>query len=188
MTNSVGRRDFKADEYDLYDVKKARPYWNKICTVNEWQIIKNEEDFKEDFVCQISNDIYIMELQVIAYWHNFSQNSISNLYISANKVDNLKEKAQIKGIKAGLIFLNCVPNRFIGVEIDQVKDDYKRFGTEKSYKIPRKEIKSTYTELIDDNYCDCLNNHYEIMQRENGRIPMAERPENIRGKNGICCR
>jgi len=42
MTNSVGRRDFKADEYDLYDVKKARPFWNKVCDMAGWQIIKEK--------------------------------------------------------------------------------------------------------------------------------------------------
>lgn len=188
LTNSVGRRDFKADEYDLYDVKKARPYWNAICTTNKWEIIKNEEDFKEDFVCKIFDDIYIMELQVVGYWHNFNENYISNLYISAIKVDNLKQKAEIKGTKAGLIFMNCVPNRFIGIDINEIKENYRYSGSEQSYKIPKKEIFYQSKELIDGNFCDCLENHLEIMEQSNGRIPMAMKNFNVRGKNGICCR
>ena len=41
---------------------------------------------------------------------------------------------------------------------------------------------------LDRNFCDCLENHLEIMQQSNGRIPMAEKHFNLRGKNGICCR
>ena len=189
MVNANNRRDFRADEYDLYDVKKARPYWNQVCAVNEWEIIKNDEDFGEDFVCKIIDDIYIMELQVVGYWHNFSKDNISNLWISASKVNNLREKAKEKNTKAGLIFLNCVPNKFIGVNINQVKYEHKviKASEEKSYKIPLKDIDYIYKEIFDTNFCDCLENHYEIMLQGNGRIPMAEKEINIRGKNGICC-
>jgi|TARA_B100000085_G_scaffold285306_1_gene320888 hypothetical protein len=190
MTNSVGRRDFKAEEYQLYDVKKARPFWNKVCEIADWQIIKNIEDFGEDFVCKIIDETYIMELQVVGYWHNFNKKHISNLWISASKVNNLREKAKEKNTKAGLIFLNCVPDRFIGIDIDYVSDEFEVIKpSEKSYKIPYKTLDHyVYKELLSRNFCDCLENHLEIMQQSNGRIPMAEKKYNIRGKNGICCR
>jgi len=190
MPNSVGRRDFKAEEYELYDVKKARPFWNNVCEIAEWQIIKNIEDFGEDFVCKIIDETYIMELQVVGYWHNFDKEHISNLWISASKVNNLREKAKEKNTKAGLIFLNCVPNRFIGIDIDYVTDEYEIIKpTEKSYKIPYKTLNNyVYKELLYRNFCDCLENHLKIMQQSNGRIPMAEKEFNIRGNNGICCR
>ena len=191
MANSVGRRDFKAQEYDLYDVKKARPFWNKVCEIAEWQIIKNIEDFGEDFVCKIIDETYIMELQVVGYWHNFDKEHISNLWISASKVNNLRKKAKEKNTKAGLIFLNCVPNRFIGIDIENISYEHKviQASEEKSYKIPYKSLdRYVYKQLLDNNFCDCLLNHFPIMQQSNGRIPMAEKEFNIRGNNGICCR
>ena len=106
MVNANNRRDFKAEEYNLYDVKKARPFWSKVCEANDWEVIKDEEDFAEDYVCKILNNLYVMELQIVGYWHNFNKNNISNLWISASKVDNLKKKAQEKNTRSGLIFSN----------------------------------------------------------------------------------
>jgi len=184
MPNQNNRRDFRQDEYELYDVLKARPYWQEVCKTNQWEIIKDEEDFAEDFVCKIFDDKYFMELQIVGYWHNFDISHISNVWISESKVLNLKEK----GEKAGLIFLNCVPNRFFGLNIDLIENDWLVTNiAEKSYKIPLKEIKFNQRVLIDENLCDCLQNHYNIMQRHKGRIAMANKEFNIRGKNGICC-
>ena len=90
--NKNNRRLFVEDEYDLYDVRKARPFWNDVCEVNGWQIIKDEEDFKEDYVCKINNELYFMELQVVGYWHNFDLSHISNVRISASKINLLREK------------------------------------------------------------------------------------------------
>jgi len=189
VVNANNRRDFKADEHNLYDVRKARPFWSQVCEVNQWDILKDEEDFAEDFVCKISDNLYFMELQVVGYWHNFDKDYISNLWISASKVDNLKKKAQAKNTKAGLIFLNCVPNRFIGIDIDEIKETYKvnKSSGEKSYKIPIQKIDYLYKQLLDSNLCDCLENHIEIMEQGKGRIPMAQKNVNIRGNNGICC-
>ena len=189
MVNANNRRDFKAEEYDLYDVRKARPFWSKVCEANQWKVIKDEEDFAEDYVCKILDNLYVMELQVVGYWHNFNKDNISNLWISASKVDNLKKKAQEKNTRAGLIFLNCVPNRFIGIDIEEIKETYKvnKSSGEKSYKIPLKQIYYLSKELFDTNFCDCLENHLDIMVQGNGRIPMAQRNVNLRGKNGICC-
>ena len=184
MVNANNRRDFKADEYDLYDVRKARPYWQQICNTNQWQIIKDEEDFAEDFVCKIFDDTYFMELQVVGYWHNFDISNISNVWISASKVKNLKEKSD----KAGLIFLNCVPNRFFGINVDQVKNErYIKNIAEESYRIPLKEVNFNQKVVFDRDLCDCLENHLEIMQRQNGRLALANKDFNKRGKNGICC-
>lgn len=184
MVNSNNRRDFKADEYDLYDVRKARPYWQQVCNTNQWQIIKDEEDFAEDFVCKIFDEIYFMELQVVGYWHNFDISNISNVWISASKVKNLKDKSD----KAGLIFLNCVPNRFFGINVDQVKNDWKiKNIAEESYRIPLKEINFNQKVVFDRDLCDCLENHLEIMQRQNGRLALANKDVNKRGINGICC-
>ena len=184
MVNSNNRRNFKADEYDLYDVRKARPYWQEVCKTNQWQIIKDEEDFAEDFVCKIFDDIYFMELQVVGYWHNFDISNISNVWISASKVKNLKEKSD----KAGLIFLNCVPNRFFGINVDQVKNEWQiKNIAEESYRIPLKEINFNQKVVFDRHLCDCLENHLEIMQRQNGRLALANKDFNKRGINGICC-
>ena len=189
MVNANNRRDFKAEEYDLYDVRKARPIWHQVCKANESQVIKDEEDFAEDYVCKILDSLYVMEIQVVGYWHNFDIEYISNLWISASKVDNLKKKAQEKNTKAGLIFLNCVPNRFIGIDVERIIESYKvtTSSGEKSYKIPIQHIHFLYKKLLDRNFCDCLENHIEIMEQGNGRIPMAQRNVNLRGKNGICC-
>jgi len=189
MVNANNRRDFKAEEYNLYDVRKARPFWSQVCGANNWEVIKDEEDFAEDYVCKILNNFYVMELQVVGYWHNFNKDNISNLWISASKVDNLKKKAQEKNTRAGLIFLNCVPNRFIGVDVEEIKPSFKinRSDGEKSYKIPIKQVHHLYKELLDSNLCDCLENHIDIMEQGKGRIPMAQKNVNIRGNNGICC-
>lgn len=184
MINQNNRRDFIADEYDLYDVKKARPYWQEICKSNKWEIVKDDEDYAEDFVCKISDTLYFMELQVIGYWHNFDVSKLNTAYISKSKIDSLKEK----GEKAGLIFLNCVPNRFFGLNIDLIESDWLITNiAEKSYRIPLKEIKFSQRVLLDQNLCDCLENHYNIMKRQDGRVGMAEKDFNYRGKNGICC-
>ena len=92
QVNQNNRRLFVEDEYNLYDVRKARPFWNDVCSVNGWDIVKDEEDFKEDYVCKINNELYFMELQVVGYWHNFDLSKISNVRISASKVKLLKEK------------------------------------------------------------------------------------------------
>jgi hypothetical protein len=43
VVNANNRRFFVEDEYNLYDVKKARPFWQDICTVNGWDIVKDAE-------------------------------------------------------------------------------------------------------------------------------------------------
>ncbi len=184
MPNQNNRRDFVPDEYEFYDRKKARPYWQEICRSNQWEIIKDDEDYSEDFVCKISDTLYFMELQVIGYWHNFDVSYINTAYISKSKIDALKEKKE----NAGLIFLNCVPNRFFGINIDIIENDWLITNiAEKSYRIPLKDIKINQKVLLDENLCDCLEKHLEIMKRHKGRIGMAQKEFNIRGNNGICC-
>ena len=185
MVNTNNRRNFVPDEYELYDKKKARPYWQEICKTNQWEIVKNDEDFAEDFVCKIFDSLYFMELQIVGYWHNFDISYINTAYISKSKIDGLKEK----GEKAGLIFLNCVPNRFFGINIDIIENDWLITNiAEKSYRIPLKDIQINQKVLLDENLCDCLEKHLEIMKRHKGRIGMAQKKFNIRGNNGICCR
>ena len=184
MINKNKRRLFVEDEYDLYDVRKARPFWQDVCTVNEWDIVKDEEDFKEDFVCKINGSLYFMELQIVGWWHNFNLSHISNVMISASKVRALKEKKH-----GGLIFLNCVPNKFFAINVDQVTPEMKVDGVrEQSYKIPLRTINPRQVDILDTNYCDCLENHLKIMQRSDGRMAFAQKDYNIRGANGICCR
>ena len=89
------------------------------------------------------------------------------------------------------MFLNCVPNRFIGIDIENVSYEHKviKASEEKSYKIHYKSLdRYVYKQLLYNNFCDCLQNHFQIMQQSNDRIPMAEKEYNIRGNNGICCR
>jgi len=181
--NKNNRRFFVEDEYNLYDVKKARPFWQDICTVKGWDIVKDEEDFKEDFVCQINNELYYMELQVVGYWHNFDLSYISNVRISASKVKLLREKKN-----GGLVFLNCVPNRFFAIHVDQVTEDMKKDSVrEQFYEIPLRSINVNEVNVLDTDLCDCLENHLPIMKRSDGRMAFAQKDYNIRGANGICC-
>ena len=145
MVNANNRRFFVEDEYDLYDVKKARPFWNDVCEVNGWDIVKDEEDFKEDYVCKINNELYFMELQVVGYWHNFDLSYISNVRISASKVKLLREKKN-----GGLVFLNCVPNRFFAIHVEQVTEDMKKDSVrEQFYEIPIKSILFNEVNILD---------------------------------------
>jgi len=182
--NKNNRRLFVEDEYSLYDVRKARPFWNDVCEVNGWEIVKDEEDFKEDYVCQINNELYFMELQIVGYWHNFNLSKISNVRISASKVKLLKEKGN-----GGLIFLNCVPNKFFAINVNQVTPEMKKDSVrEQFYEIPLRIVNPREVSVLDTNYCDCLENHLSIMQRSEGRMAFAQKDYNIRGTNGICCR
>ena len=184
QVNKNNRRMFVEDEYELYDVIKARPFWQDVCTVNGWDIVKNEEDFKEDYVCKINNELYFMELQVVGYWHNFDLSNISNVRISASKVRLLRKKEN-----GGLIFLNCVPNRFFAINVNQVTEDMKKDSVrEQFYEIPLRIINPREVNVLDTNYCDCLENHLAITKRYDGRMAFAQKDYNIRGKNGICCR
>ena len=181
--NKNNRRFFVEDEYDLYDVRKARPFWNDVCEVNGWDIVKDEEDFKEDYVCKINNELYFMELQVVGYWHNFDLSKISNVRISASKVKLLKEKGN-----GGLIFLNCVPNKFFAINVNQVTPEMKKDSVrEQFYEIPLRTINPREVNVLDTNYCDCLENHLPIMRRSDGRMAFGQKDYNIRGANGICC-
>jgi len=183
QVNKNNRRFFVEDEYDLYDVRKARPFWNDVCEINGWEIIKDEEDFKEDYVCQINNELYFMELQIVGYWHNFDLSKISNVRISASKVKLLREKKN-----GGLVFLNCVPNKFFAIHVEQVTEDMKKDSVrEQFYEIPIKKILFNEVNVLDTNLCDCLENHLKIMQRSDGRMIYANKEYNIRGKNEICC-
>ena len=183
QVNKNYRRVFVEDEYELYDVIKARPFWQDVCTVNGWDIVKNEEDFKEDYVCKINNELYFMELQVVGYWHNFDLSKISNVRISASKVRLLRKKEN-----GGLIFLNCVPNRFFAIHVDQVTEDMKKDSVrEQFYEIPLRSINVNEVNVLDTNYCDCLENHLAITKRYDGRMAFAQKDYNIRGANGICC-
>ena len=183
QVNNNNRRFFVEDEYNLYDVKKARPFWHNVCTVNKWEIVKDEEDFKEDYVCKINNELYFMELQVVGYWHNFDLSHISNVRISASKVKLLREKKN-----GGLVFLNCVPNRFFAIHVDQVTENMKKDSVrEQFYEIPLRSINVNEVNVLDRDLCDCLENHLPIMRRSEGRMAFAQKDYNIRGANGICC-
>jgi len=184
QVNKNNRRLFVEDEYDLYDVRKARPFWNDVCEVNGWEIVKDEEDFKEDYVCKINNELYFMELQVVGYWHNFDLSNISNVRISASKVKLLRQNEH-----GGLIFTNCVPNRFFAINVNQVTPEMKKDAVrEQFYEIPLRTINPREVNVLDTNYCDCLEQHLSIMQRSGGRMAFAQKDYNIRGANGICCR
>ena len=125
-------------------------------------------------------DIYFMELQVIGYWHNFDVSKLNTAYISKSKIDSLKDVE--KDIKAGLIFINCVPNRFFGLNIDLLKMiGYITNIAEKSYRIPLKEIKFNQRVLLDGK-CDCLENHLTLCKDKKGRVGMAEKDFNLEVK------
>ena len=188
--NQNGRRQIVKDEYDLFD-NKARVSWEFICNYMNWDIVKNKEDYFEDYVCKIRGIYYPMELQVAAYWHNHSINEIKNFYISKSKIDLLRGYVdKYINVEAGCVFMNCVPNKFATINIKDISDDclFQNDKGEFYYKIPvNDKFNYFYSEIIKAK-CDCLENHLEIMQRSKGRMRHLEKDYNIRGLNGICCR
>ena len=58
---------------------------------------------------------------------------------------------------------------------------------EQFYEIPLKTINPREVNVLDTNYCDCLENHLPIMKRSGGRMAFGQKDYNIRGANGICC-
>jgi len=188
--NQNGRRQIVKDEYDLFD-NKARTSWEFICNYMNWEIVKNKEDYFEDYVCKIKGIYYPMELQVAAYWHNHSLEKLSNFYISKSKIDLLRGYVDnYINVEAGCVFMNCVPNKFATINIKHIKDSYlmQNAQGEYFYKIPITENINYFTSGLIDAKCDCLENHLEIMQRSKGRMRHLEKEYNIRGFNGICCR
>jgi len=188
--NQNGRRQIVKDEYDLFD-NKARVSWEFICNYMNWEIVKNKEDYFEDYVCKIRGIYYPMELQVAAYWHNYSIDKIKNFYISKSKIDLLRDYVdKYINVEAGCVFMNCVPNKFATINIKDISDDclFKNDKGELFYKIPVDSKFNYFTSGLIDAKCDCLENHLEIMQRSKGRMRHLEKEYNIRGFNGICCR
>lgn len=190
ILNQNGRRQILKDEYKLFD-NKARTSWEFICNYMNWEIVKNKEDYFEDYVCKVKGTYYPMELQVAAYWHNHSIEKISNFYISKSKIDLLRTYVdKWFNVKAGLVFMNCVPNKFATINIKYISDDclFKNDKGELFYKIPVDNNFNYFSSDLIDAKCDCLENHLEIMQRSKGRMRHLEKDYNIRGFNGICCR
>jgi hypothetical protein len=188
--NQNGRRQIVKDEYNLFD-NKARISWEFICNYMGWEIIKNKEDYFEDYVCKVKGTYYPMELQVAAYWHNHSIEKISNFYISKSKIDLLRNYVdKWLNVQAGLVFMNCVPNKFATINIKDISDDclFKNDKGELFYKIPVNGKFNYFTSGLIDAKCDCEENHLEIMQRSKGRMRHLQKNYNIRGFNGICCR
>lgn len=202
MTNQNNRRDFIQDEYDLYD-KKAKTAWNEIARVTGYYNHKQYEDFQEDAVAFLNGKYYLTELQVVAYWHNYSlldwQNNyiLSNMYIAASKVEALKDRLmKYDNIHAGkLIFFNCVPNEYLAFDVEDLNDSMlqERYG-ERTYIIPltTKHRYMNAKNIINNSFnnprCDCKENHFEIIKRFDSRVNNEQKKENVRGRNGICCR
>ena len=117
------RRDFVPDEKTFYCDLKARPFFTKVCADKNWNIIKGHEDFKEDFVININNIDYYIEAQVAGHWHNFDLDKIVHFFINKNKADNLKER-NTETSRGTLIFTNCVPNRWVGFNVNLLKEEW----------------------------------------------------------------
>ena len=187
--NKNGRRQIIKDEYDLFD-NKARVSWEFICNYMNWDIVKNKEDYFEDYVCKIRGIYYPMELQVAAYWHNHSIDKIKNFYISKSKIDLLRDYVdKYINVEAGCVFMNCVPNKFATINIKDISDDclFKNDKGELFYKIPVNNKFNYFSSGLIDAKCDCEENHLDIMQRSKGRMRHLQKNYNIRGFNGICC-
>ena len=187
--NKNGRRQIIKDEYDLFD-NKARVSWEFICNYMNWDIVKNKEDYFEDYVCKIRGIYYPMELQVAAYWHNHSIDKIKNFYISKSKIDLLRDYVdKYINVEAGCVFMNCVPNKFATINIKDISDDclFKNDKGELFYKIPVNNKFNYFSSGLIDAKCDCEENHLAIMQRSKGRMRHLQKNYNIRGFNGICC-
>ena len=187
--NKNGRRQIIKDEYDLFD-NKARVSWEFICNYMNWYIVKNKEDYFEDYVCKIRGIYYPMELQVAAYWHNHSIDKIKNFYISKSKIDLLRDYVdKYINVEAGCVFMNCVPNKFATINIKDISDDclFKNDKGELFYKIPVNNKFNYFSSGLIDAKCDCEENHLDIMQRSKGRMRHLQKNYNIRGFNGICC-
>ena len=187
--NKNGRRQIIKDEYDLFD-NNARVSWEFICNYMNWDIVKNKEDYFEDYVCKIRGIYYPMELQVAAYWHNHSIDKIKNFYISKSKIDLLRDYVdKYINVEAGCVFMNCVPNKFATINIKDISDDclFKNDKGELFYKIPVNNKFNYFSSGLIDAKCDCEENHLDIMQRSKGRMRHLQKNYNIRGFNGICC-
>ena len=187
--NKNGRRQIIKDEYDLF-YNKARVSWEFICNYMNWDIVKNKEDYFEDYVCKIRGIYYPMELQVAAYWHNHSIDKIKNFYISKSKLDLLRDYVdKYINVEAGCVFMNCVPNKFATINIKDISDDclFKNDKGELFYKIPVNNKFNYFSSGLIDAKCDCEENHLDIMQRSKGRMRHLQKNYNIRGFNGICC-
>ena len=159
--NQNGRRQIVKDEYDLFD-NKARVSWEFICNYMNWDIVKNKEDYFEDYVCKIRGIYYPMELQVAAYWHNHSIDKIKNFYISKSKIDLLREYVdKYINVEAGCVFMNCVPNKFATINIKDISDDclFKNDKGELFYKIPVNDKFNYFTSELINAKCDCEENH-----------------------------
>ena len=158
--------------------------------VNKDYIVKNKEDYFEDYVCKIRGIYYPMELQVAAYWHNHSIYKIKNFYISKSKIDLLRDYVdKYINVEAGCVFMNCVPNKFATINIKDISDDclFKNDKGELFYKIPVDNKFNYFSSGLIDAKCDCEENHLDIMQRSKGRMRHLQKNYNIRGFNGICC-
>ena len=177
--NKNGRRQIIKDEYDLFD-NKARVSWEFICNYMNWDIVKNKEDYFEDYVCKIRGIYYPMELQVAAYWHNHSIDKIKNFYISKSKIDLLRDYVdKYINVEAGCVFMNCVPNKFATINIKDISDDclFKNDKGELFYKIPVNNKFNYFSSGLIDAKCDCEENHLDIMQRSKGRMRHLQKKE-----------
>ena len=198
--NARGNRQVLNDELELYDVRKARPaieYLSK--NVDNFNICSNEETFEEDSVIEMHGTRYLLELQVVGYWHNFEYdfNKFTNLYVSKSKIDIMRNKIQ-PGESGKFIWFNCVPNQYMTLDIEQFKDEwiFTRPSGSLSYMIPIEKnwdiiryftFEYLLNNEIEDYKCDCSDKHMNIINRNGGRAAQLYEDYNERGNNFFCC-
>lgn len=196
MLNNRNRRYHRSDEYELYDLKKARPFWKHVVDTTGLEMVSDLENYEEDFTVISENQLFYVELQVAAYWHNFDSDLVSNLYISKSKVDIMKSKITDPGINGVFVFLNCVPNRYMSIWLMNIDEKWLNTSSEGEhyYKIPvnNKYINRFTAKNMLNNlgefYCDCKENHLNIMERYKGRLAQIDELYNIKGRNDFCCK
>ena len=109
-------RDFKQDEYNFYD-KRGKDFFRHIARQNRWNIVKDNEDYWEDFEIQVNSKNILIEVAVRGYWHNFHPQSVLTfLHTEYGKVKKFQQKSLETNKQAILVLMNCVPNQIAYID------------------------------------------------------------------------
>lgn len=182
--NQFGRRDFKQDEYNFYD-KRGKDFFRYIARQNRWKIVKDNEDYWEDFEIQVNGKNILIEVAVRGYWHNFHPESVlTSLHTEYGKVKKFQQKSLETDKQAILVLMNCVPNQIAYIDFNNIElRETTQIKKEKFIDIPLDRFSiDCYRDLNDESYrCDCWINYKQFMR--GSRKTNVFNKHNIYGKN-----
>ena len=186
--NQFGRREFNQEEYDFYD-KKGKDFFRYVARINNWEIIKENEDYWEDFEIKVNGKNILIEVAVRGYWHNFHPESVlPSLHTEFGKVQKFQQKALETNKEAILVLMNCVPNQLAYIDFNDIElRETTQINKEKFIDIPLEKFSiDVYRDLFDISYrCDCLSNHQKFMRGSRKSNVFSE--HNLYGSNRSCC-